>query len=45
MSVKDKYKNALVNLESSIDYWSEGVVLDFTDELAKVMHEKRHIAC
>ena len=39
MSVKDKYKNALVNLESSIDYWSEGVVLDFTDELAKVMHE------
>lgn len=37
MSVVDKYKNLLTNLDDSIEYWAEGAVLDFTEELSKIM--------
>lgn len=37
MSVIDRYKNLLTDLDDSIEYWAEGAVLDFTEELARIM--------
>ena len=40
MTIKDKYRNVLVDLEDSVEYWAEGSVMDFTEELARIMSEK-----
>lgn len=39
MVIADKYKDLLSKPIDSIDYWAEGAVLDFTEDLARVMHE------
>lgn len=40
MAIKDKYKNALIDLDDSVEYWAEGSVMDFTEELSRIMTEK-----
>lgn len=39
MSIANKYKDLLANLDGSVEYWAEGAVLDFTEELARIMAE------
>ncbi|MCH9003845.1 MAG: helix-turn-helix transcriptional regulator [Proteobacteria bacterium] len=39
MGIVDKYKEILSKPNRSIDYWAEGAVLDFTEDLARIMHQ------
>lgn len=40
MTIKDKYKDVLVDLNDSVEYWAEGSVMDFTEELSRIMSAK-----
>lgn len=39
MTIMDKYKDILADLDDSVEYWAEGTVMDFTEELAKIMND------
>lgn len=40
MGIADKYKDFLSKPIRSLDYWAEGAVLDFTEDLARIMDNK-----